>query len=315
MTGEALSSSFTVDSPHRSTAAREIVQRNILWSLGASVVPVPVADVLAVASVQVKMMGELSNLYGVPFRERLARKLVLSLVGSVGGLATGAVVALSLGKLIPGFGNMLGFAPFQAFAGAFTYAVGRVYLLHLESGGTLLDFDPRAMRAHFRREFAAGKTAVRARGGAAERPTPAPAAVDEPVTRKVEGEGRDTIDAAPPVVASHGPVAIVQVHYKGKVKRTQADEFAELVNNGDEEVDVSGWTLDADGTGQMFTFPPGTRLVPGQVVRVYTDEVHPETGGFKFGVRRAIWNDHGDRARLRDAAGTIVSEFAYGNKQ
>jgi uncharacterized protein (DUF697 family) len=258
----------------------------MLWAVGASVVPLPVADVLAVATVQIKMMRELSALYGVEFREKLARKLVLSLLGSLGGFAAGAAVAMSLIKLVPAFGHAFGFASFQLFAGAFTYATGRVYLLHLESGGTLLNFDPRAMRAHFRREFAAGKTAA----SAAQR-------------------------AAEPPVASRGAVAIVQVHYKGTVKRTQADEYAEIVNNGESEVDLSGWTLDADGTGQVFTFPADTRLVPGQVVRVYTDEEHPETGGFKFGIRRAVWNDHGDRARLRDAGGTVVSEFAYGNKQ
>jgi uncharacterized protein (DUF697 family) len=286
MASELLSTPSTVDSSARILAAREVIQRNLLWAVGASVVPLPVADVLAVLTVQVKMLSELSRLYGVPFREGLARKLVVSLLGSLGGFAAGAAAALGLIKLVPGFGHAFAFAPFQLFAGAFTYACGRVYLLHLESGGTLLDFDPRAMRAHFRREFAAGKGVA----SAAQR-------------------------AAEPPVSSRGAVAIVQVHYKGTVKRTQADEYAEIVNNGGAEVDVSGWTLDADATGQTFTFPAGTRLAPGQVVRVYTDEVHPETGGFKFGIRRAIWNDHGDRARLRDAGGTVVSEFAYGNKQ
>lgn len=64
---------------------------------------------------------------------------------------------------------------------------------------------------------------------------------------------------------------------------------------------------------QVFTFPAGTRLSAGQSVRVYTNEVHPETGGFSFGSAMAIWNDHDDVATLFNAAGESVSTFAYNN--
>lgn len=137
--------------------AAEIVHRNVLWTLGACFVPIPAVDLIAITAVQVKMMAELSALYGAPFREGLARKLVVSLMTSVGGLAVGTVIAVSLGKLVPGVGQILGFASLQLFSGAFTHATGRVYIMHLETGGTLLDLDPRAVRDHFRREFAAGK--------------------------------------------------------------------------------------------------------------------------------------------------------------
>ena len=333
MAGDTLQTPSTADLSNRLFAARGVIYRNVLWSLGACAVPVPVLDVVAIVAVEVKLLAELSALYGVPFREALATKLVLSLLAGVGGHAAGVVVVLSLGKVIPGFGSLLGFATSQLFAGAFTHATGQVYVMHLETGGTLLDLDPRAVRAHFRREFAAGKRiASDLRVTVAAVPTSdTQSTVTAPARPFVIVAAAPEIPAAPEPLASPAAtiaaaltsnlqaapagVTIVRVHHKGAVKRTRADEYAEIVNHGDAAIDVSGWILDAGDTGQVFTFPSGTTLAPGQVVRVYTDEVHPDTGGFKFGIHRAIWSDHGDRARLRDASGAVVSVFAYGNKQ
>ncbi|ETW91975.1 MAG: hypothetical protein ETSY1_45845, partial [Candidatus Entotheonella factor] len=49
-------------------------------------------------------------------------------------------------------------------------------------------------------------------------------------------------------------------------------------------------------------------------IRVYTNEVHPETGGFSFGIGRAIWNNQGDEGQLFDQDGNVVSSYGYGSK-
>lgn len=108
-------------------------------------------------------------------------------------------------------------------------------------------------------------------------------------------------------------VVITSVRFKGEVKRTQADEYVEIVNRGTAPADISGWVLGADDAGQDYRFPPGTILQPGQRIRVYTNEVHPESGGFNYGIKRPIWNDKGDTAKLRDTAGEVVSAHAYGD--
>lgn len=108
-------------------------------------------------------------------------------------------------------------------------------------------------------------------------------------------------------------VHITTVRFKGQVKRTQADEYVEVVNRGTAPADVSGWVLGAGDTGQNITFPAGTVLMPGQRIRVYTNEAHPEWGGFAYGSGRPIWNDQGDTAVLRDTAGNLVSEYRYGS--
>lgn len=87
-----------------------------------------------------------------------------------------------------------------------------------------------------------------------------------------------------------------------------------IANRGVTPADVSGWVLNAGHDGQNFTFPMKTVLAPGQVVRVYTDEVHPESGGFSFRSKRSVWNDKGDVAQLRDAQGKIVAQMGYGSR-
>lgn len=109
-------------------------------------------------------------------------------------------------------------------------------------------------------------------------------------------------------------VVLTHVEHKGQVKRTQADEYVEVMNRGTVAADISGWVLGADDAGQDFRFPPGTVLQPGQRIRIYTNQVHPQWGGFSYGSGRPIWNDKGELAKLRDTDGNTVSQFGYGDK-
>ncbi|WP_221349535.1 lamin tail domain-containing protein [Streptomyces beigongshangae] len=108
-------------------------------------------------------------------------------------------------------------------------------------------------------------------------------------------------------------VHITTVRFKGEVKRTQADEYVEVVNRGTAPADITGWVLGADDAGQDFTFPPNTVLRPGQRIRVHTNQVHPEWGGHSYGSGRPIWNDQRDAAELRDTRGNLVSRYSYGS--
>ncbi|MDB9319299.1 lamin tail domain-containing protein [Nodularia spumigena] len=110
-------------------------------------------------------------------------------------------------------------------------------------------------------------------------------------------------------------VEITNIVYKAKVKRTQSDEYVEISNQETTPADVSGWQIVSGvGRNKAFTFPQGTILAPGQSVRVYTNEVHPESGGFSYGSGVSLWKDSGDEARLLDAQGNLVSGLAYDSK-
>jgi len=149
----------SAESRERLRQAEAIIKRNTLWAVGAGALIFPVVDVLAASAVQLKMLKNLSDLYGVKFSEGIAKKLVSSLLMSLGGLAVG-VGAASLIKLIPGVGSALGVLTFPLAVAAFTNALGRVFLMHFESGGTLLDFDPKKMQEHFKREFEKARLTV-----------------------------------------------------------------------------------------------------------------------------------------------------------
>ena len=140
--------------------AEALIQRNVLWALGAGVLPLPFFDVVAITAVEVKMLKELSDLYGVSFKSAAAKKIVYSLASGVGSVGVGSVVGASLAKLLPGIGTSLGVVSVPIVAGAFTHALGRIFLMHFESGGTVLDFDPHAMRSYFRQEFEKAKDTV-----------------------------------------------------------------------------------------------------------------------------------------------------------
>ena len=149
-----------VANTQRQFEAEAVVHRNVLWAFGAGVLPIPMFDVVAITGVQVKLLKELSELYGIEFREGLAKKAVTSLLVGVGGVGLGGALGASLIKFVPIVGYALGAASVPVVAGALTHAVGRAFIMHFEAGGTLLDFDPKAMRAYFESEFTKAKQTV-----------------------------------------------------------------------------------------------------------------------------------------------------------
>jgi hypothetical protein len=121
----------------------------------------------------------------------------------------------------------------------------------------------------------------------------------------------EKLDCLQPAVAN---VEIAEIVYHGHVKRTQSDEYIEIRNSGNGAADLSNWKVTSSGKNQIFAFPEGTSLAAGQMIRVYTNEVHQESGGFSFGSKTAIWNDKGDMGKVLDAEGNEVSSFSYGDQ-
>jgi len=107
-------------------------------------------------------------------------------------------------------------------------------------------------------------------------------------------------------------VQITRKFYDGVVPRVESDEYVEITNLGSEPVDIAGWVLKDLSEGYpSFTFP-SYMLQPGQSVRVYTNEIHPEYGGFSFRYGKAIWNNsEPDTAVLYNAQGREASRKSY----
>jgi len=107
-------------------------------------------------------------------------------------------------------------------------------------------------------------------------------------------------------------VVIECIFYDGQVPRTEADEYVQIANLGATSAVLGGWRLkDVSDGSPTFTFPPYS-LAPGKSIRVYTNENHPEWGGFSFGYGRAIWdNQSPDVAALFNAQEKEVSSKSY----
>lgn len=145
-----------VDIAH-SLAADSTIKTYVIAAVAASVVPVPLFDIAAIAAVQLRMIQKISQLYGRPFSESLARNIISSLAGSVLGYGLGATVAISLAKIIPGVGWAIGMVSLPVVAGATTYALGRVFVRHYEDGGSIFDFNTTKMKAYYEEQFEKGK--------------------------------------------------------------------------------------------------------------------------------------------------------------
>ena len=54
-------------------------------------------------------------------------------------------------------GQTVGILSMSILCGSSTYALGKVFTQHFESGGTLLDFDPDKMREYYQGQLEQGK--------------------------------------------------------------------------------------------------------------------------------------------------------------
>ena len=115
-----------------------------------------------------------------------------------------------------------------------------------------------------------------------------------------------------PPAPSATNVQITRIFYDGLVFRVESDEYVEIKNLGSEPQDLAGWLLKDISEGYpSFTFPHYI-LAPGAAIRVYTNELHPEWGGFSFGYGKAVWNNKSpDIAALYNTQGQEVSRKSY----
>jgi len=136
----------------KDTLATEVIKKYSLYSAGAGLIPMPLVDFAAISAIQLRMLKSVSAVYGIPFDADRARLVVAALIGGLAGTSLGYGLGRNLLKAVPLVGPVLGGFSVSAMGGAVTWALGRVFMQHFASGGTLLDFDPESMRQHFKSE-------------------------------------------------------------------------------------------------------------------------------------------------------------------
>ncbi|WP_068017980.1 YcjF family protein [Rhodoplanes sp. Z2-YC6860] len=150
-TESAVADTIVVSAAHDTAAALRrrkavaIVERHANWSAVGGVIPVPIANAAAITTLMVRMIKQLSALYGVPFEQTRTRAAVVGLMGGVlpTGLAT--IATSTLMYFVPGYG-MLSLAVSSVTSSAYARSIGQLYIEHFEIGATQIDFHKIVLR-------------------------------------------------------------------------------------------------------------------------------------------------------------------------
>ena len=139
-----------MEEPLRSAMAT--VYKYSALSAATGLIPMPLVDMAGLMAMQLMMLKKLCALYDIPFDSQRSKSAIAILASGI----SSTCVAVSSTKLIP-FIGAFSIATMPAVTGAFSYAVGRVFIRHFASGGTFLDFDADKVKGYFQEQFRAGK--------------------------------------------------------------------------------------------------------------------------------------------------------------
>ncbi|WP_448655890.1 YcjF family protein [Microbacterium lacticum] len=106
--------------PWKRELARPIINAATVAAAGAAAVPLPVADAVTLAPIQLGMMARISVIYDIEMKTALST----SALANLGAQLAGRALASSLIKLIPGAGSVIN----AGVAGALTGATGEGWL-------------------------------------------------------------------------------------------------------------------------------------------------------------------------------------------
>lgn len=128
----------------------EQLMRSHVWSaMAVGLIPLPLVDFAAVTVVQLNLLRKLTQEYGIKFSASAVKNTLGALVGGVIPATAGPGLAFSLSKFVPVLGTTLGVITLPILSGATTYAIGKVFIQHFASGGTLLTFNADKMKAYY----------------------------------------------------------------------------------------------------------------------------------------------------------------------
>lgn len=132
-----------------------IVNRQSKVAAAVGLLPGGLLNFGGVLAVQVYMVWKIANTFGHKEGKDRIRGSILSLVGSaiptVAGHGVGEVTLAIIPAVLAGTVASIVVTPVLAYA--LTRAVGNAYIMHFESGGTLLTFDSKAFAQYFVDEY------------------------------------------------------------------------------------------------------------------------------------------------------------------
>jgi uncharacterized protein (DUF697 family) len=126
---------------NRESGAMKIVRRYMLFSFGAAMIPAAPLDTVVLAGVHVVLIKKICEHYGVEFSDHAARNILIAILGSLIPGSIGSVVGKKMFRMLPLAMHAAGFVAMAGFSAAVSYGIGKIFIRHFESGGTLLDFN------------------------------------------------------------------------------------------------------------------------------------------------------------------------------
>ena len=143
-----LTSTQTVDK------AVHIVELYAKIAAVVGLLPGNILNFAAILAVQVTMVWRIANTFGQNQGKNRIKGSIMALMGSVIPTGVGHGVAAAL-MVIPAViaSSVVYFLVTPVLGYALTKAVGNTFVMHFESGGNLLNFDPKGFQEYFLKEF------------------------------------------------------------------------------------------------------------------------------------------------------------------
>ena len=116
----------------RRALARRIVDRHKNYAAAGGFVPLPAVNIASVTAVNLRMVRQLSELYGVPFQRDRTRSLIIALIAGAAPTGAGLAASSTLMWIIPG-GLVWGLGAAALTAGALTRGIGLVFVDSFEA--------------------------------------------------------------------------------------------------------------------------------------------------------------------------------------
>ncbi len=127
----------------RKKRAMKIVNKHVLLSGGIGFIPAPFFDQIAIAGVLANMLNALCRFYGIKFSDHKIKAIVASVLGGAHSDWITYYIVKYLSKLAPSINAVGNFVTRPIISAAITYAVGKLFVHHFESGSWLRVKEPK----------------------------------------------------------------------------------------------------------------------------------------------------------------------------
>lgn len=142
--------------------ANKAVKIHSVLSGAMGVIPIPPLGVAMIVANNLKMLHKLSTIYGVKYHKDIGKAVISSFLVGCGTFSISGRLIWGFSALAPVAAPIIGAVTIPLFATSATYAIGKLFVQHFESGGTFLTFDPEKVRGHYAELFKEGNELAKA---------------------------------------------------------------------------------------------------------------------------------------------------------